>query len=133
MKIIHQTVRFTASPRELFDLYLDAKQHGAAIGAKASISRKVGARFSIFGGGLRGKTLAVVPHRMIVQSWRADSWKPDDTDSILLLLFSEAGRGGQIELIQANVPAHTYALIDEGWRKHYWTPWKAYLKARRTH
>lgn len=109
MKIIHQTVRFAASPRELFDLYLDAKQHGTAIGAKAAISRKVGARFSIFGGGLRGKTLVVVPHRMIVQFWRADSWKPGDTDSILTLLFSEAGQGGQIELIQANVPAHTCA------------------------
>lgn len=133
MNIIHHTVRFAASPRELFNLYLDAKQHSAAIGAKAVISRKVGSRFSIFGGGLSGRNLMIASDRMIVQSWRVDSWKPGDTDSILTLLFRKAGRGGQIELIQANVPAHTYALIDEGWRKHYWTPWKAYLKSRRTH
>ncbi len=67
---------------------------------------------------------------MIVQSWRAGTWKKSDPDSILILLFREAGRGRQIELIQANVPGHTYALIKKGWPKHYWNPWKAYLKRR---
>jgi activator of HSP90 ATPase len=127
-KIIHQRVRFDASPAELFNLYLDPKKHAAVIGGKVKISRRAGSPFSVFDGGLTGHTLLIVPNRMIVQSWRADTWKNSDADSILILQFSEAGHGGQIELIQVNVPTHTYKLIHEGWTKHYWTAWKAYLR-----
>jgi activator of HSP90 ATPase len=130
--IIHQNVRFNVSPAELFTIYLDSKKHGAAIGGKVSISRKIGAPFTAFGGGLKGRNLMIVPNRMIVQSWRADSWKKNDADSILILLFSRADRGGRIELVQANVPAHTHALIKNGWPKHYWTSWKKYLANRRS-
>jgi activator of HSP90 ATPase len=132
MKLIHQTARFPVSPRHLFDVYLDSDKHGAAIDGKVTISRKAGSRFTAFGGGLKGRTLMIVPNRMIVQSWRANSWKRRDVDSILILLFSKAGRGGQIELIQANVPTHTHALIKNGWPKHYWASWKKYLAKRRS-
>lgn len=69
--MISQKVTFGASPRELFQTYLDSKKHGAAIDHNASISRKVGSRFAAFGGMLRGRTLMIVPDRLIVQSWRA--------------------------------------------------------------
>ena len=75
VSIIHQKVSFTASPRELFAIYLDSKKHGAAIDDKASISRKVGARFTAFSGMLRGRNLMIVPNLMIVQSWRAKPWR----------------------------------------------------------
>ena len=129
--LIRQKVTFSASPRELFYIYLDSKKHDAAIDDKASISRKVGSRFAAFGGMLKGRTLMIAPNRMIVQSWRGNSWRKGDTDSILILLFSKAGREGQIELIQANVPSHTHTRIKNGWPKHYWTAWKTYLKNRR--
>lgn len=90
--IIHQTVRFNATPVELFNRYADSKKHGAAIGSKVSISQRAGTRFTVFDGGVRGRTLAVVPNRMIVQSWRASSWKTSDADSILILLFHKAGK-----------------------------------------
>lgn len=128
--VIRQSVRFKASPEALFNIYLDSKKHGAAIDDKVSIGRKVGATFTAFNGGLRGRNLLIVPNRMVVQSWRANSWKKSDADSILILLFSKAGRDGQIELIHANVPGHTYALIKKGWPKHYWKSWKSYLKRR---
>jgi activator of HSP90 ATPase len=130
MDSVYQRVSFTASPCELFAIYLDSKKHGAAIDDTVTISRKLGARFTAFGGMLQGRNLMIVPNRMIVQSWRGNSWRTGDADSILILLFSKAGRGGQIELIQANVPVHTYARIKNGWPKHYWVPGKAYLKNR---
>ena len=37
VSIIHQKVMFSTSPRELFNIYLDSKKHGAAIDDKASI------------------------------------------------------------------------------------------------
>lgn len=132
MKTIHQKVTFRATPRELFTIYLDSKKHSAAIDDKVTISRKVGSTFAAFGGMLRGRNLLIVPDHMIVQSWRAKSWKKEDPDSILILLFSKAGRGGQIELTHVGIPQYDYLPIKKGWPKYYWTPWKAYLKNRRS-
>jgi activator of HSP90 ATPase len=126
-KTIQQTVKLPASPEALFDTYLDSKKHGAMIDATASMSRRVGGTFSVFDGSIRGKNLMIVPKRIVVQSWRAETWKRSDPDSILILLFSKATGGGQIELIHLNVPSHTHQIIKEGWPKHYWKPWKTQL------
>lgn len=131
-RLIRQNRKLPASPKTLFNIYLDSKKHGAAIDDKVTVSRKVGSRFTAFEGMLRGKTLMIVPDRMIVQSWRAKSWRKGDPDSILILLFSKAGGGGRIELIQANVPDHAYANITKGWPEHYWKPWEQYLSKRRS-
>jgi activator of HSP90 ATPase len=130
--MIHQKVTFSAPPLELFRIYLDSKMHGAAIDDKVTISRKVGGTFTAFGGMLRGRNLMIMPGHMIVQSWRAKSWKKKDPDSILILLFRKAGRGGQIELIHAGMPQYDYLPIKKGWTKYYWIPWKQYLAARRS-
>ena len=37
-------------------------------------------------------------------------------------------RGGRIDLVHANVPAHDYAGVKTGWTRYYWQPWKAYLR-----
>ena len=132
-KVISQKVSFTASPATLFNIYLDSKKHGEAIGDNVSISRKVGSRFTAFGGMLRGRTLMIVPDRLIVQSWRANSWKRNDPDSVLILQFDRAKNGGRITLLQINVPVHAYRNIKNGWPKHYWIPWKVYLKTQRSH
>jgi hypothetical protein len=52
-----------------------------------------------------------VPGKLIVQSWRAKSWKKKDPDSILVLLFSKTSRGGQIELIHVGMPSYDYLAI----------------------
>ncbi len=131
--MIQQKISFTASPATLFNIYLDSKKHGAAIEDKVSISRKVGSRFTAFGGMVRGRTLMIVPDRLIVQSWRAKSWKKNDPDSVLILRFNPTKNGGRITLLQVNVPTHAYRNITNGWRKHYWAPWKAYLRTQCSH
>jgi activator of HSP90 ATPase len=73
---IAQRVRFSVPPGRLFQLYLDSKQHSAATGAKAVVSVRVGSRFSAFDGVITGTILAIVPDRMIVQSWRSRSGEP---------------------------------------------------------
>ena len=90
--VINQKVSFTASPEALFNIYLDSKKHGAAIDDTVTISRKVGGKFTAFGGMLCGRNLMIVLGRMVVQSWRSKSWKKKDLDSILVLLFSKAGQ-----------------------------------------
>lgn len=129
-KTIQQTVQFSVSPEELFDIYLNSKKHSAAINSKATVSRKVGGKFLAFHGGLTGRNLAIVPKRRIVQSWRGSDWRKAELDSILILTFSRAPGGAQITLVHASVPDKWHALIKKGWNKYYWKPWKAYLRQR---
>ena len=124
---IQQRVRFNTSPARLFNLYMDSGQHSAATHAKAFVSRKVGGKFSAFGGVITGKMLAIVPNRMIVQAWRAKHWRKADLDSILVLQFSKVESGTQIDLVHVNVPAHDHDGVKKGWVKYYWKPWRAYL------
>ncbi len=127
---IQQRVEFNVSPAKLFALYMDSKEHSAATRAKAVVSKKVGGKFSAFDGMISGRFLAIVPKRMIAQSWRAKHWRKTDLDSILVLTFSKTRRGARIDLVHANVPEHDHDGVSQGWEKYYWTPWRAYLARR---
>ena len=107
-KTIQQSVRFAASPRTLFELYLDSKKHSAATGGKANINRKVGGAFTAWNEQLRGRNLLIVRNKLIVQAWRSVNFKPGDADSILILEFSRAPGGGRVDLIHVNVPSQDH-------------------------
>jgi activator of HSP90 ATPase len=129
-KTIHQKVTFRASPDALFDTYLSSRKHSAATGAKAVMSRRVGGTFSAHAGHLRGRNLAIVPKRLIVQAWRGSNWKKGDLDSILVLVFSRVRGGGRISMTQVNVPDANAASITRGWDEYYWKPWKKSLRRK---
>lgn len=126
-KTIQQAVTFRASPERLYDIYMDARKHAAAINARVSIERRVGGRFSAFGGMLRGRNLALVPGRLIVQTWRGADWKKSEPDSVLVLALARAPGGARLTLVHANVPDRHAGSIRRGWPKYYWKPWRAYL------
>jgi activator of HSP90 ATPase len=125
--VIQQRMRFNTSPRALFDLYLDSRRHSLSTGAPATVSRKVGGRFKAFGGQLEGKNLLIVPGKQIVQLWRATHWKKADW-SILILTFSVAAGGAQVDLVHVGVPAYDHKGVSEGWPQYYWRPWRKYLR-----
>lgn len=129
-KAIQQSVKFTASPETLFEMYMDSDRHTQATGMPAKLGRKAGGEFTAFGGMLVGKNLLIVPKKMIVQSWRSSAWKKTDSDSILILTFSKSASGARVDLVHVNVPAHDHQGVTEGWKKYYWNPWRAYLAKR---
>jgi activator of HSP90 ATPase len=129
-KPILQSVCFPVSAAELYELYMNPKEHAAFTGGKVRISPKPGSIFSAFDGMLSGRTLYAVPGRLIVQRWRGTHWKDDDIDSILTLRFVDEPRGGRIDLAHINVPDHDNQGVTKGWRKYYWGPLKKHLKSR---
>jgi activator of HSP90 ATPase len=129
-KVIQQSVRFGASPEALFEMYLDSKKHSAATGGKAKLSRKPGGAFTAWNKMLHGRNLLIVPNRLIVQSWRSVKFKPGDPDSILIMEFSKAPGGGQVNLVHVGVPSHDHEGVSRGWPNYYWKPWKKYLAAK---
>jgi len=132
LKTVTVAAHLPAKPEKLFAMYLNAKSHAAFTGAPAKIQAKAGAAFSAFGGILTGKMLHVDKRGLIVQTWRSGNWPKNAIDSILTLTFWPEGSGTRIELIHANVPLSDFAGISQGWEKYYWTPWRAYLEARKS-
>ena len=128
-KTIKLSITLPAKAAQLFEMYTDPKKHKAITGAPVKVSAKADAPFSAFGGKLLGKTLCAVPNKQFVQTWRSKSWKVGDTDSILVLTFSQKGKKARIDLVHANVPDHDARAVKKGWKKFYWKPWKKYLKA----
>jgi len=127
---LRQEITFSAPPGMLFGIYMASKAHAEATGAKASISHRAGGTFMAHAGHIRGRNLAIVRDRLIVQTWRGSNWKEDDLDSILVLRFSKAGTGGRVSMVHVNVPDAHAKSINRGWHQYYWKPWKAYLKTR---
>ena len=126
-KAIQQAAKFYARPEVLFEMYMDSKKHSEATGAPAKIDRRPGGKFTAFGGQLSGKIQAVVPNKMIVQSWRGP-WKANDLDSILVITFKTMDEGTRVDIVHSNVPEHDHKGVAKGWPKYYWEPWKEYLK-----
>jgi hypothetical protein len=127
---LKQIVKFRGtSSVELFDIYMDASRHGAALGAPVSVSRQVGSEFAAFGkDGIKGAMLHIVPKRLIVQSWRSNVFEKGDPDSIVTLAFSDVGDTGQIDLFHANIPVRLYENTNVGWKTMYWARWREYLR-----
>ena len=134
-KTIEQAIAFPAPPGRLYKLYLSAREHEAACGGwgKAKIDAKVGGQMTM-APYIQGKFLALVPGRMIVQTWRGGDWRKGDLESVLILTFQAAGKGSRLTMVHANLPDHKARSIGsptDGWMKHYWNPWKAYLRKRK--
>jgi activator of HSP90 ATPase len=126
-KTIQQSVRLPASPDDLFDSWLDPARHAAITGQPVTISAKPGGEFRAFDGQLSGRIVAVIPKRLIVQTWRSQKWTKQDPDSILVLTFSGDRGYGQIDLVHVNVADHDFQGVTEGWEKFYWGPWRRFL------
>jgi len=125
-KIIQQTVRFKASPREVYELLMDSKKHRSLSGEKAVISRRVPGRFKAWNGHITGFNLALVPGTKIVQAWRATGWRPDHY-SIAIFAIKKAKGGSVLRFTHIGVPSHRYSGHYRGWIEAYWTPMKEVL------
>lgn len=126
--VIRQTVTFDVPSVSLFEMYLDPVQHEAITGHPVMISREPGSEFRAFDGALTGTMLTVVAPLLIVQSWRSLHFRDEDPDSTLILSFPAMPKGGRIDLVHVDVPDHDLQGVTEGWEKHYWTPWQAFIE-----
>ena len=122
--IVQKIVFKNTTPKDLYDLYMNAKKHSKATAAPAEISNKEGAKFSAHGGYITGENLKLVKDQLIVQSWRGADWDKKDHDSTFMIHLEPKGKN---VTLHANVPDKQADGIDKGWHSHYWEPWKQYL------
>jgi activator of HSP90 ATPase len=126
-KTINQTITFKASPHEVYEMLMDPKKHGEVVGANAKITKKVGAKFTIYDGEIEGVNLELVPDKKIVQSWRYSDW-PEGHFSKATFLFEESKGGTKLTFTQTEVPQDKYEDVAQGWQDYYWQPMKEILE-----
>lgn len=126
-KTIRQSVTFEASAHEVYEALMDSKKHSMFTGSEVQMSRKVGSKFSVYGGDIQGVNLELVPDQKIVQSWRYSDW-PEGHYSKAIFSLKEVSVGMRLNFTQSGVPEEFYDDISQGWRDYYWEPMKAMLE-----
>ena len=125
-KNIKQVVTFQASPHDLYEMIMDSKKHAEFSGESAKMSRKVGAKFSCYGGWITGKNLKLIPDRLIVQKWRGTDW-PKGHFSKVMFLFTKTKSGTRLTFGHTKVPIKEVGHISKGWKSQYWDKMKKEL------
>ncbi|OGO02412.1 MAG: hypothetical protein A2Y59_00695 [Chloroflexi bacterium RBG_13_52_14] len=128
-KTIRQSVTFKASPHQVYEALMDSRQHAKFTGAKASISRNVGGKFTAYDGYIEGVNLEMVTDEKIVQSWRGSDW-PEGHYSRATFSLKQVGGGTRLTFAQTGVPDEQYDPISQGWRDYYWKPMKKMLEKK---
>ena len=118
-KSIEYTVRFNASPKDVYNALMDSERHTAFSGAPATIENKEGGTFSCYGGALHGTTTSLVENEKIVQKWRAGSWAEGVFSDVTYNLEKE-GKETVVTFLQTGVPDDAYDQINQGWQMMYW-------------
>ena len=130
-RTIRQTVTIPATPKQVYDALMVSRLHKAFTGAKATISTKVGGKFSAWDGYIHGTNVELVPGKRIVQRWRPSdgSWAADHYSVVKYVLTPVRG-GTKISFTHSGVPAEHAGHLSKGWYKSYWDPLKKYFKAK---
>jgi activator of HSP90 ATPase len=126
-KTIRQTVNLKSDPHDVYEALMDSKKHAKFTGGKASISRKVGGKFSTYDGYAEGVNIELTPDKKIVQTWRAEDW-PEGHYSKVTISLNKVGGGTRLTFTQTGVPEEQYGDVFQGWQDYYWTPMKEMLE-----
>src|SRR4051812_37388004 len=104
-KTISQSVTLPGSAAAVYAALMDEEKHSAFTGDAAKIEPRVGGVFSCYGGYIAGVTVELVPEKLIVQAWRAQSW-PKGFYSLVTFALSPAGRNKtRLRFTHLGVPA----------------------------
>ena len=120
-KTIRQSLTFKASPHVIYEMLMDSRKHAKFTGDKASVSRKIGGKFTAYDGYISGVNLDLVQDKRIVQSWRGSDW-PEGHYSKATFSLEKVKSGTRLIFRQSGVPEEHYKDINQGWRDYYWKP-----------
>jgi activator of HSP90 ATPase len=122
--------------RHSFLLLLEQKEiFGAAdscrrgsTGSKATISNKIGGKFTAWDGYISGKTVALEKNKKIIQKWRTTEFNAHDKDSILEITIEEINKNrSKLTFKHTDLPEGTEEEYKNGWKEYYIKPLKEYF------
>ena len=126
VKTLKQKVIIPASPKEVYEAYVDPKKHSKFTGTKATGKPVVGGKFTAWDGYISGKYLELEEGKRVVQEWTSTDL-PEGTVTQLELCFNKVPQGTELVMVHSGVPAEQADETAEGWTEWYWEPLKKYF------
>lgn len=127
---IHQEVTIAATPDAVFAVLTGSAEFARMTGGRAAdISREAGGPIAMFGDGIRGRNVELVPGKRVVQAWRSQEW-PEGVYSIVRFELVPAGTGTRLVFDQVGYPDSAHQMLDSGWHQMYWEPMNAMLTGK---
>ena len=122
------SVTLPATPKKIYDAWLNGKEHTAFTGGKATASAKVKGKFTAWDGYITGVNIDLKEGKKIVQAWRSTEFPDDALDSILeISLAPKAGGKTLLTLTHTNIPKGQGKKYKGGWKESYLDPMKDYF------
>lgn len=124
------TTTIPASPKKIYEAWLDSLGHSEMTGSEANMSDQVGVQVSAWDGYISGRNLELIPGERIVQSWRTSEFDDEHEDSVITVVLQEIGDGTLLTLEHSNVPDEQRSYEEGGWQSNYFAPMVAYFTER---
>jgi activator of HSP90 ATPase len=128
---IRQKVFIRAKPEQVYDALVNAAEHTAFTGAKATCTPKVGGKFTAWDGYITGTNLKLEKGKRIIQQWKTSEWPSGYAPSTVEFSFTRRSDGTELTMIQSNVPRDQAGSYRGGWIDFYWNPLKEYFGKRK--
>jgi uncharacterized protein YndB with AHSA1/START domain len=117
-----------AGPERIYRAWLDADEHSAFTGGKATVDPKVGGRITAWDDYITGSNEELIPGAKIVQRWRSTDFPVDAADSTVTVTFAPDPGGALVTIEHTDIPEGQGKSYEEGWVQYYFLPMKTYFK-----
>lgn len=120
------TTTILAPAEEIYSAWLSSKKHTLMTGGIAVCSDKEGREFTAWDGYIQGVNVKLIPYKKIIQSWRTDEFKEEETNSQIELSLVEKDDRTELTILHTNLPKDG-EHYKKGWEEHYFIPMKTYF------
>ena len=117
---------FNATPKAIYEAWLDSDSHSAMTGGDAKCTPVVGDAFSAWDGYITGSNIQLQENEKIEQRWRTSEFSDSDGDSLLLIHLKPHENGTILTLIHSDIPKGQ-TQYENGWKEHYFEPMTTYF------
>ncbi len=126
VRTIKQKVVIPASPKEVYEAYVDPKKLSEVTGSKATGKPIVGGKYTAYDDSIFGKYVELEDGKRVVQEWSNNDYGYGPTR--LELCFNKVPEGTELVMVHSEVPEEYADDTAEGWLEYFWNPLKEYFK-----
>ena len=115
LRTLEAAVQIWSPPTAVFDAWISPVTHTALSGHPAFVDARVGGRFQLWGGSVKGEFVHLARPHVVAQTWRTDDFTAQMEDSRLEVSFKPVGAGTRLQVVHAWIPASLYDQFVFGW------------------
>ena len=123
---IEASCTFLVPPNVLYAAFLDSRELSRMTLSSAEVNPEVGGEFTMFNGGVTGKTTFLDTNKQIRQDWRFSQWESGRYSKLVINFIPVSASRTRLEVIQDNIPDKDQhdnggqdQLVLHGWKSKF--------------